>query len=911
MCSEYDVLLLQETWLFEHDFHIFNCINDFDSLSVSAMDASKELFKGRPHGGLTILWRRSLLGNVVSTRTFNDPRIIGVDIMLECHTVTFLNLYLPTMSAENSDLYMFYVGKLGDITNTCDLVICIGDFNAHPGSMYYDELLEMCEDNGLRCADVLALPTDSFTHVNNGHLTCSWLDHILCSETLVKSIKNIKILDSIPCSDHLPLTAKLIINNLPERISIGEECESIKWEFSNSEKISRYRSLIDQDIQQLQYDQKCSCYKNKCIESCHVSQINDVYNSITSIMLKAGKSAFGSNKRRWRPVPGWNEYVRELHVVAREAFISWRSNGSPRTGELAMTYRATRARYKAAIRAVKREDEIIRANKHAENLRLGESRSLWSDLRNSSGDSGKRNMPNKVEDAIGEEKILNLWKMHFSSLLNSVNCTKNRSVVESKLSLNKSWDMNPVSTDEIVTSMEKLSKGKACGPDKIPSEAWMYAPKNLLKALSRLFTMCLSHSYIPELIMAVDIMPLIKNRQKDASDIGNYRPIAIATSVSKILEHVVLNRLHSFLYTTDCQFGFKPNHSTDQCIYVLKETVNYYISKETPVFLCFMDIRKAYDRVNYWILLEKLYDRQAPGYLISVLAYWFSNQFFRVKWGNGRSEIFCNGNGLRQGGILSPQLFNVYLDSLSIDLQNERVGCYINGVFINCLMYADDMVLLAPTVNALQQLIRCCESFANDHDIIFNESKTECMAILPKNTKIAKVCNVCLNGKILKFVDHFRYLGHIISKDWSDDLDIMSQCRRLNVTGNLLTRKFSYVTYDVKIMLFKAYCYGVYCASLWSNYKLSTFNRIRVTYNNIFRRFFKYEYDCSASNMFVVNNVRGFTENMRFLLFSLITRIYNSPNILIRSILRSEVMCYSRLVMSWNQMLGSCFTFII
>ena len=83
---------------------------------------------------------------------------------------------------------------------------------------------------------------------------------------------------------------------------------------------------------------------------------------------------------------------------------------------------------------------------------------------------------------------------------------------------------------------------------------------------------------------------------------GNYRPIAIASVVSKFFEHLILFQLKPLLTTSDNQFGFKPLHGTDMCTFLLKEVVRSYTTKNTPVYSVFLDASKAFDRVNHAML---------------------------------------------------------------------------------------------------------------------------------------------------------------------------------------------------------------------------------------------------------------------------------------------------------------------
>ena len=147
---------------------------------------------------------------------------------------------------------------------------------------------------------------------------------------------------------------------------------------------------------------------------------------------------------------------------------------------------------------------------------------------------------------------------------------------------------------------------------------------------------------------------------------------------------------------------------------------------------------------------------------------------------------------------MSPILFNVYMNDLSVKLTNLGVGCKINGIFINHLLYADDSCLLAPSPSALQQLLSLCEEFANQNTVIFNETKTKCMVVKPKNLKTLYIPAITLNNKPLVFTAEQKYLGVFMSSNLSDDRDILRHVRGVYSRGNMLISKFRFCSDDVK-----------------------------------------------------------------------------------------------------------------
>ena len=135
------------------------------------------------------------------------------------------------------------------------------------------------------------------------------------------------------------------------------------------------------------------------------------------------------------------------------------------------------------------------------------------------------------------------------------------------------------------------------------------------------------------------------------------------------------------------------------------------------------------------MLAKKLLDRNEPLHIGKLFIFWYREQECMLGWGNSLSMTFDCANRIRQRGQLSPLLLcNVYTDDPNHHLQATGVGWYVGGPWLNSLSYADDMVLLAPTVTALQTLLEICRAYAGPHDIVYNTTKTVCMLVRPKQS---------------------------------------------------------------------------------------------------------------------------------------------------------------------------------
>jgi len=167
--------------------------------------------------------------------------------------------------------------------------------------------------------------------------------------------------------------------------------------------------------------------------------------------------------------------------------------------------------------------------------------------------------------------------------------------------------------------------------------------------------------------------------------------------------------------------------STNQCTYVIKEVISYYLNNDSDVFACAFDIQKAFDRVDLVKLFTKLSNSPLPQHITRVLFTLYSSLSLSVIWNGVRSDWFKSLNGVKQGGVLSPFLFCYFINDLLSNLENLHVGCFVGCVYFGSIAYADDIVLLAPTLVALRIMLNCCSGFANDCNILFNPGKSHCI----------------------------------------------------------------------------------------------------------------------------------------------------------------------------------------
>ena len=818
--KDVDILMIQEHWLYPDELTYMSFLSEnFCSFSISPMTTDDKLLRGRPHGGVSILWRKSL-SHIVKTIKYDDDRIIGIEMKTSTHTLLFLCCYLPHECDMFYDDYCFYLDKFKCIIESANTpyIFILGDFNADilSQSIFGSELIEFCDMNNLSFIDKSMLSPDTFTFISQAHGTTSWLDHCITT-------------------------------------TAGESL------------IAFYGHIIS----------SIQLATSKCIPS-------------------------SNNDSKFKIIPGWNDYVKESYAISRDALKWWISNNRPRFGIIYHDMRTTRAQFKYALRITKRNEDCARADALARDLYDKDVDEFWSSVRQLNRSSSL--LSNCIEGVTGEKTISDYWREHFHKLLN---CNSNDTDLKynfiGKLE-NIQYDANMIVTSEDICKLiEKLKCGKASGPDGISAESLRFAHDSLHVLLSLCFSACLSHSFLPQSLLETTIVPVIKNKCGSLTDSNNYRPIAIATITSKLLESVISMKCEEYLFTSDNQFGFKAQHSTEFCIYSLLEFIDYYKKRNTTVFVTFLDASKAFDRVNYWMLFSKLIDKNVPLYIVKLLVFWYTKQEMKVRLGNTISSSFKVGNGVKQGGILSPVLFNIYMDKLSIALNDTAIGGKIGGQLLNHLCYADDMCLISISSSGMQQLLNVCHSFSIEHSLLYNGTKSYSLCFKPNSIKFERP-GFYLGELLLPKVTQCKYLGVIIS-DHNCDLDLKRQMKKFYTNANMLIRKFFKCTVDVKCYLFKTYCSTLYCSAMWFDSTKSAMKKLKVAYNNSLRRLLSLPTYNSASEMFAVLNIPSFGELLRKFAFSLMTRIASSINSFMVNIYSSSVPMFSKIWGWWYSIL--------
>ena len=379
-----------------------------------------------------------------------------------------------------------------------------------------------------------------------------------------------------------------------------------------------------------------------------------------------------------------------------------------------------------------------------------------------------------------------------------------------------------ITQKEIKSCILKLKPGKTVGMDRISAEMIKASVDQLLPVYDKLFNSIFRKGFYPSNWKESFIVPLFKSgSHKDPS---NYRGIAINSALSKVFSMILTHRLESFAKDNqlidDTQIGFRKGSRTVDHMFLLTTLVDKYVKKlKSPLYVCFVDFRKAYDSVWRHALLYKLSRLNINGLFFNIINSMYENNKMCIKVKNShRSHFFTSNIGVRQGDAISPILFNLYVSDLQSYIGYDSDAPLLDTSVVNCLMYADDLVLMSRTEIGLQGLIDKLSDYCTRWKMEVNIDKTKVMKFSGNGHKCKT--NFFYREKMIENVLNYKYLGLVFnaSGTWSNAMENLSvrgmkalfSLKRYICTGNIKVR-LGLKLFDQ--MIKPILCYG---SELWS-----------------------------------------------------------------------------------------------
>ena len=209
------------------------------------------------------------------------------------------------------------------------------------------------------------------------------------------------------------------------------------------------------------------------------------------------------------------------------------------------------------------------------------------------------------------------------------------------------------------------------------------------------------------------------------------------------------------------QIGFEKKARPSDHLLVIKTLIDTYTNTGRKLFACFVDFQKAFDSVWRTGLFYQLIKYGMNLHIIKILKDMYDKTSVCLKLNGKLTHTFKTYRGVRQGCNLSPKLFNILINDIPKIFDSSCEPVKLGSVKLNCLMYADDLVLLSSSEAGLQECLRRLHRYTKECHLAINLKKTKIIAF-SKNGHFPK-CHFYLGDQIIETTKSYKYLGSIIT----------------------------------------------------------------------------------------------------------------------------------------------------
>lgn len=460
----------------------------------------------------------------------------------------------------------------------------------------------------------------------------------------------------------------------------------------------------------------------------------------------------------------------------------------------------------------------------------------------------------------GHKQIATEFNNYFISVINDLRNNLDNTINFDSNSFNTNFPLTrvldsffitPTDINEVSNIIKSLNSNKCPGIDGISAFLLKVVNQHISHVLTYIFNLSFESGMFPESLKTAIVIPLFK--KGDKTDINNFRPISLLSCFSKILEKIVKKRLLNFLnknnFFSQNQFGFIEKKSTEDALLKFFKEIFDGLNSSSVVAGIFVDITKAFDSVDYDIMLLKLENAGIRGLPLSWFRSYLCNRMQCVRVNDQLSSCVSIPCGVPQGSVLGPILFIIYINNLCSGRFFGKLTCF-----------ADDTAL-SYSVKSVDELGVHMQSDLNFLKLWFTKSK---MALSSKTkfirfnfrSKNEPQCNIyfkcsscllklldvsCSNCVNIEQVSSIKYLGIVVDENcnWKEHISLV----RVHMYKFL--RKIYYLKFVCPISVLKSVYYALVNSKLqygivfWGGTYFSSVKSICIAQKKIIRQVFR------------------------------------------------------------------------
>ena len=379
-----------------------------------------------------------------------------------------------------------------------------------------------------------------------------------------------------------------------------------------------------------------------------------------------------------------------------------------------------------------------------------------------------------------QKKIANLLNYRFSKLgdyLGQNRPYEEEFFNETRENVDK-FKFTPISIFECKKIVRGLNSNKPLGPSTIPAWAIKDCLNTVAEPLTYLINAFLEEGRFPNHLKSAHVVPIYKNG--DTEEPNNYRPISITSALSKIFEKVIRNQMVEYLekynIISPIQFGFRAKFSTTDALLYATENIRSDIDNNKMVAAAFLDLSKAFDSISHEILLKKLAEYRFHDTAIAMIKSYLTNRTQRGVLQNTASDWINLYQGVPQGTILGPLLFNLYVNSMQKVIDNTcKIVQYADDIFI----FVADKCLNTAKQNLETNIAKLAEYFES-HRLNLNENKTEFIVFCKKSqNKLTQNLKLQVKNHETNISSFVNYLGVYLDQNLTYEREVKNVLKKM------------------------------------------------------------------------------------------------------------------------------------
>ena len=764
-----DIVMIQEHWLFHSQIPMLNEVrSDVNSVGkgTDINDPMLPTQMPRGYGGVGILWKKEL-DSKIKALDDGGKRIqcIQIENFANNKGLILCSVYLPSKGiGGNVEEFCECIDQLREICLKyfpTNYIIIGGDLNETLGSesaakrtLYIKDFID---EFGLN------FENSGKTYVDQGGAECTEIDYFLYNlpENLVQKKKQILRDIDLNVSDHHPIRMDIVSNFVTYKATLNKPSSRVNWK-----KVDTHTYALHIDQQMEQHSQNLDLNHN---------EIDHVLEHLCNIMSDTA-TASSKPRKNFKSKPKlkmWNQEIKENLQTMKKAYSNWRDAGKSTEHncnlyiERNISKKLFRASYRQAIakRDFELKQKILKCRKYDSkyfhklvNSQRQRGTTLISDLHVGENCS------------TGEPDILNGFRAHFEQLAtesrNEMFDEEYHENISNEIqhieALVTNVDIKPVTSEELDEAINGINTGKSPDIYNISIEHLLNCTPKVRIFLLKVINQIFQSGNFPSFLKNGLVSPIYK--KKGQSNVAtNYRGITVLPVIGKVVEAILRDRISPLIeeIQNNVQRGFTKYASPMNSALMVEELYRESKDNNSNLNLIFLDAKSAFDVVDHNHLLRRLYYMGVADKHWTLISSFHKNARSSIKWCSQTSKSFAVHQGVRQGGILSTDLYKIYVNPLLNSLQEANIGSSIGNVRCAASACADDICLCAEQDEEAQLLLDMSADFANMERYLLQPTKSVHVKVSHKRKKETCTGTFEMNNAEIPTVTKTTHLGII------------------------------------------------------------------------------------------------------------------------------------------------------